>query len=235
MSAAPSAIFLSEYLLDLHEGSDFLGGLAAEDRESVTALGTQSTLDKGEHVFNQGEPHAGIWIIESGRVRTYYAGPSGREITLACWTSGHFVGGPEIFGGGRHVWSADVLDDNTNLLFVSGASLRKLVLEVPAIAVTLIDGLVAKGKAYSALIQMLGTRSVSGRLQQLLLILAYNHSREEKDGLVITRSMTNEQIATIVGATRQWVTQSLENLQRKGVLSVSRKEIVVHHPESLRE
>lgn len=235
MTTAPSAIFLSEYLLDLHEGAAFLDGLRAEDRESVTALGTQSNVDKGDRVFNQGEPHVGIWIIESGRVRTYYAGPTGREITLACWTSGHFVGGPEVFGGGRHVWSADVLDDNTSLLFVSGASLRNLVYEVPDVAIALIEGLVAKGKAYSALIQMLGTRSVSGRLQQLLLILAYNHSREETDGLVIARTMTNEQIATIVGATRQWVTQSLENLQRKGVLSVSRKEIVVHHPESLRE
>lgn len=235
MSTTSSAIFLSEYLRDLHAGSSFLDSLTASDRESVTALGTRSTLDKGQHVFNQGETHTGIWIIESGRVRTYYAGPSGREITLAYWTSGHFVGGPEIFGGGRHVWSADVLEDSSCLMFISGSSLRKLVYEVPDIAITLIEGLVAKGKAYSALIQMLGTRSVSGRLQQLLLILANNHSREETDGLVITRSMTNEQIAAIVGATRQWVTQSLENLQRKGVISVTRKEIIVHHPESLRE
>ncbi len=235
MSGETSAIFLSEYLLDLHAGSAFLDGLNAQDRESLTAQGARSKLDKGERVFNQGDKHVGIWIIESGRVRTYYAGPTGREITLAYWTPGHFVGGPEVFGGGRHVWSADVLEDNTGLLFVSGASLRKLVSEVPDIAITLIEGLVAKGKTYSALIQMLGTRSVSGRLQQLLLILAYNHSREGTNGLVITRTMTNEQIAAIVGATRQWVTQSLENLQRKGVLSVSRKEIIVHHPESLRE
>lgn len=53
--------------------------------------------------------------------------------------------------------------------------------------------------------------------------------------MIITRSMSNEQIATIVGATRQWVTQSFDNLQRKGVLTVSRKEIVIHHPESLVE
>lgn len=235
MSAEPSAIFLSEYLLDLHEGSAFLSSLKPEDRATVIELGVRTTLDKGQRVFSQGETHTGVWIIESGRIRTYYAGPSGREITLAYWTSGHFVGGPEVFGGGRHVWSADVLENNTCLLFVSGPALRKLVGQNPAVAIALIEGLVAKGKAYSALTQMLGTRSVSGRLQQLLLILTYNHSREADTGLVITRTMTNEQIATIVGATRQWVTQSLENLQRKGVLTVTRKEITVHHPESLTE
>lgn len=235
MSAETSAIFLSEYLLDLHEGSVFLDGLKSADRETVTSQGVRTRLSKGKFVFSQGDRHSGVWIIESGRVRTFYAGPSGREITLAYWTAGHFVGGPEVFGRGKHVWSADVLEDNTQLLFLSGVTLRKLVYEIPDIGIALIEGLVAKGKAYSALIQMLGTRSVSGRLQQLLLILANNHSREEDKGYVITRSMTNEQIATIVGATRQWVTQSLENLQQKGVLTVSRKEIVVHHPESLGE
>jgi CRP-like cAMP-binding protein len=82
---------------------------------------------------------------------------------------------------------------------------------------------------------MLGTRSVSERLQQLLLILVDQHSQQTEEGRVITRTMTNEQIATIVGATRQWVTQSFDNLQKKGVLSISRHQIVVHHPESLVE
>ncbi len=49
---------------------------------------------KGEGVFFQGDPHTGVWIIESGRVRTFYAGPSGREITLAYWSIGHFLGDP---------------------------------------------------------------------------------------------------------------------------------------------
>ena len=165
---------------------------------------------------------------------SYYAGPSGKEITLAYWSAGHFVGGPEVFGQGRHVWSANAVDD-CELLFIGGDSLRGLVLKYPRLAVALIEGLVSKGKAYSALIQMLGTRSVTERLQQLLLILVDNHSTETDDGLSIARTMTNEQIATIVGATRQWVTQSLDNLQKKGVLSISRREIVVHHPESLLE
>lgn len=230
--AAPSAIFLSEYFLDLNEGAGFLASLTEADRRTVRRLGTRCTFDKGEGIFHQGAPHTGVWIIETGRVRTFYAGPSGREITLAYWSPGHFVGGPEVFGRGRHVWSADALEP-CRLLFLSGTSLQQLVREVPDVAVAVIDGLIAKGKCYSALIQMLGTRTVSERLRQLLLILADTGGRHEGSGIVIDRSITYEQIAAIVGATRQWVTQSLDRLKADGVLDISRTEIVIHRLDRL--
>lgn len=117
--------------------------------------------------------------------------------------------------------------------FLSGMSLQRLVREVPDVAFALIEGLIGKGKCYSALIQMLGTRSVSERLRQLLVILANTYGRHEGAHYVIDRSLTYEQIATIVGATRQWVTQSLEKMQNEGVLKVSRKEIVILSIERL--
>lgn len=231
---APSAILLSEYFLELNEGAGFLNGLSVEDSKKVRGLGTRCTFQKGEGVFHQGAPHTGVWIIEKGRVRTYYAGPSGREITLAYWCAGHFVGGPEVFARGRHVWSADALEP-CEMLFLSGTSLLKLVKEVPDVALAVIDGLVAKGKSYSALIQMLGTRTVSERLSQLLVIMANTMGRPEGDVIVIERTVTFEQIAAIVGATRQWVTQSLDRLKDGGVLEISRNEIIIRDITQLEE
>lgn len=228
------AIFLSEYLLDINEGAGFLDGLTEADRKKVYRLGTRCTFKKGEGIFFQGDSHTGIWLIETGRIRTFYAGPNGREITLAYWSPGHFAGGPEVFGRGRHVWSADALED-CQTLFLSGMSLQRLVREVPDVAFALIDGLIGKGKCYSALIQMLGTRSISERLRQLLVILANTYGRYEGEHYVIDRSLTYEQIATIVGATRQWITQSLEKMQNEGVLVVSRKEIVILSLDRLEE
>ena len=121
------------------------------------------------------------------------------------------------------------------MLFLSGSSLRALVQQVPEVALAVIEGLVAKGKSYSALIQMLGTRTVSERLRQLLVILADAHGREEGDTIVIDRSLTYEQIAAMVGATRQWVTQSLDKLKSAGGLEITRTEIVIRNLESLEE
>jgi CRP/FNR family cyclic AMP-dependent transcriptional regulator len=229
-----SAIFLSEYLMDMNSGAGFLAGLNDIDQAKIRKSGSRRLIKKGEGLFFQGDAHTGIWIVEKGRMRTFYTAPSGRELTLAYWTPGHFVGGPEVFGRGRHVWSGDALED-CELLFLSGMALRDLVAEIPAVALKIIDGLIAKGNCYSALIQMLGTRTVSERLEQLLVILASTHGHHRGNVILIDRSITYEQVASIVGASRQWVTQSLDKLQKQGVLEISRRQIKIFDIERLSE
>lgn len=224
--AEPSAIFLAENLTNLNDGAGFLGRLGPEERQSLEALGRPLNLGRGEGLFFQGDRHEGVWVVQSGRLRTFYVGASGKEMTLAYWTPGHFVGGPEVFGGGRHVWSADAAADS-KLLFLPGGALRRLVVECPQIALAIIDGLVAKGKCYSALVQMLGTRSIADRLRILLHALASTHGRQTVHGHEIDRNITQEQLAMMVGATRQWVSVSLRRLQDNGLLSVSRSRITL--------
>jgi CRP/FNR family cyclic AMP-dependent transcriptional regulator len=230
-----SAIYLTEVLSEMNDGASFLGNLSAEEAGAVRRAASSITLAPGESVFMQGEEHNGIFLIDAGRVRTYYAGPSGKEITLAYWTPGHFIGGPEVFGGGVHMWSA-VAVEPSRVSLLPGAAIRTLVRSIPAFAVCLIDGLVAKGKCYSALVQMLGTRSVTERLARLLLILAEIESDSLGDKrLAVRRRITHEQLAGIVGSTRQWVTSTMSRLHRRGIVTVERDRIVIEQPEALRE
>ncbi|MGR7995377.1 Crp/Fnr family transcriptional regulator [Xanthobacter sp. ZOL 2024] len=229
---AASAVFLSEERDALNAGADFLQRLSPAEIAQVRAAGTTRRVAAGESLFRQGDVHAGIWLIESGTVRTFYVSPAGREITLALWTSGHFVGGPEVFGGGAHVWSADVHEE-AEVLYLTGAKIRLLVETMPRFAICLIEGLVAKGKCYSALVQMLGTRSVTERLAHLLIIFADTAGRPEGNRLVIERKLTHDQLAAIVGATRQWVTMTLDKFQKRGLISVSRQSIVVENYDLL--
>lgn len=101
-----TALYLTEALSDLNNGAGFLDCLSLDEIKTVRRATTKRSYQPGETIFLQGDRHNGIFLIEAGQVRTYYAGPSGREITLAYWTPGHFVGGPEVFGGGLHIWSA---------------------------------------------------------------------------------------------------------------------------------
>lgn len=230
----PSALFLSEIVEDLNEGANFLKRLTPTDLEQVRRHGRTLAVSRGEMIFVQGAPHEGIFLIESGTVRSYYTGPSGREITLAYWTPGHFVGGPEIFRGGLHMWSGEAAEE-CRLLYLSSAALRALVEHLPQFAVCLIEGLVAKSKCYSALVQMLGTRSAVERLAQLLVILGEIYGRQEANRLVVQRKVTHDQLAHIVGVTRQWVTITLDRFQKKGIISVGRQTLVIERPDLLLE
>jgi len=227
-----TALFLSELVGELNEGANFLSRLAPAELEQVRRLGRVITAAQGESIFLQGSPHEGIFLIETGVVRSYYTGPSGREITLAYWTPGHFVGGPEIFRGGLHIWSGEAAED-CRLLYLSAGAMRMLVERLPQFAVCLIEGLVAKSKCYSALVQMLGTRSAVERLAQLLVILGEVYGKQEANRLVVQRKVTHDQLANIVGVTRQWVTITLDRFQKKGIISVSRQALVIERPDLL--
>ena len=227
-----SAFFLTEMMSEINQGASFLEKLNLDEIEMIRRVSVSLKFEPEEAVFMQGDMHKGIYLIDSGRIRTFYSAPSGKEITLAYWTPGHFVGGPEVFGGGNHMWSA-CAQESSRLSYLPGNSIRNLVMTNPNIAICLIEGLVAKGKCYSALVQMLGTRSVVERLAQLLLILGNTQGSEGQTELIIDRKITHDQLANIVGSTRQWVTNALSRFQKKGLVVVNRKYIKVLDPQGL--
>lgn len=211
-----------------------LEGLSDAERQRVMARGRKRVLYRGATLFSQGSPHDGIYLVETGRIRVFYAAPSGREITLAYWYPGNFVGGPEVFGGGAHVWSG-MAASNSSVVHIPGAALRDLVLEIPALSIGVIEGLVFKGKCYSTMAQMLGTRSITERLAHLLLHLADLYGVPEDGGVLIAANFTHADLAHLVGATRQWVTISLKRLAERGVVEARRSEILIRRPDLLDE
>ncbi len=229
-----SALFLSESMSDLNEGATFLDRLSMEEVTFIRSRGSTIKARRGEGIFHQGDRHEGIYLIESGRVRTFCTGPSGRELTLAYWTPGHFIGGPEVFGGGVHLWSGEAMEDS-RVMALSGAVVRDLIERMPIFALCLIDALVSKGKCYSQLVQMLGTRSISQRLAQLLKIMAQVHGRDDAEGVLIDRRVTHDQLADIVGSTRQWVTTTLDRWQKDKVISTKDRMITVLRSDILED
>ena len=164
----------------------------------------------------------------------FYTSPLGREITLAYWHVGNFVGGPEVFDHGIHQWSG-IASSNCSVVQLPGKELRTLVGEIPNLAIGLIEGLAFKGKCYSALAQMLGTRSITQRLAHLLLHLMDLYGVKDADGTVIAAAFTHADLAHMVGATRQWVTISLKRMQEKQIVLTKRSQIVVCRPDVLEE
>ena len=116
-----------------------------------------------------------------------------------------------------------------------GKALRNLVMRIPALGIGLIEGLAFKGKCYSALVQMLGTRSVTERLAHLLLHLVDAYGIREPDGILVGAAFTHADLAHVVGATRQWVTISLRRLQEQGIVVCRKSQILVRRPDALLE
>ncbi|RWE29468.1 Crp/Fnr family transcriptional regulator [Mesorhizobium sp.] len=228
------ALFLSESAEGLDDGAHFLDSLTSDEWPKLRMHGRRLAFATGQAIFTQGDRHGGIFIIESGKVHVFYTAPSGRQITLAYWTAGHFIGGPEMTGGGIHIWSAEALSD-CRMLFIPATALKKLVVDLPNFALCLLQGLAAKGRCYSAMAQMLGTRSVIERLAQFLMNLGKLHGVRDGRAIVINAKVTHDQIAAMVGSTRQWVTMMMKRFQKEGLVTVTPRHIRIERPHALME
>jgi len=229
-----SSVLLFETRGALEGVPDILAPLSPTELAQVLKAGQQVAFKAGDALFRQGEVHEGIFILRSGRVRSFYVSPSGREITLANWTAGNFVGGPEIFGGGRHVWSGVAIEPGVAIR-LPGPVVRRLMTANPNFAIGLIDGLAFKGKCYSALLQMLGTRSVIERLASVLFNLAEHEGAPVAAGIEIADLPSHEELAAMVGATRQWVSAALRRFRKRGLMAVRGRRLLIQDMPALRE
>src|SRR5712671_4025670 len=231
---ASSSLLLTENVRTIGGAPSLFDLLTPLERATVFGRGRRSVVYRGTTLFSQGDRHDGIFLIESGTIKVFYTAPSGREITLAYWYPGNFVGGPEVFGEGVHQWTG-VASSNSSVVHLPGRKLRELVVEIPNLAIGLIEGLTFKGKCYSALAQMLGTRSITERLSHLLLHLVELYGVKDPDGILIGAAFTHADLAHMVGATRQWVTISLKRMQEKDIVVSRKSRIIVRRPDLLKE
>lgn len=227
-----SMLTLSDYNRPREQRHSVLDRLTAAERELVLQRSERRLARKHATIFRQGEAQKGIYLLLSGGVRVFYIAPSGREITRAYWFAGNFIGGPDVFGSGRHMWSA-VATRDTSMIFIAGPVLRALCERIPNLAISLIEAMAFKGRSYSAIAQMLGTRSANERMVQILLLLSEMYGTEGEHGTNIDVPITHEEIAHMVGATRQWVTAGLKRLQGAGVIDARRGKLVVHNVDAL--
>ena len=121
------------------------------------------------------------------------------------------------------------------MLHLPGDVLRRMVLTISALAIGIIEGLTFKGQCYSALAQMLGTRSPTERLAQLLLHLMNLYGVDEHHGTLIAASFTHADLAHMTGVTRQSVTVSLKRFTELGILSAHGSNLVIKNAGMLSE
>lgn len=231
-SSLSMALHFTETGLPTESGPNLFEILSEAELARLISEGRETAYRAGEYFFRQGDKHDGIHFIRSGRVRSFYMSSSGREITLAYWPKGHFVGAPQILGGGEHMWSSVAVEPSVGL-WLPGAVLRKLIYETPRLAIAVIEGLVYKSMCYTALLQIMGTQSKTSRLGHLLLTLSVADPGQPNVADVQTH-FTQEELANMVGSTRQSISTSLDKFERQGLIERHGIEIRITDVAGLR-
>lgn len=212
--------------------SDFVGHLSAADREALAALGQRRTYAKGDHVFLAGEPGAHVYFLESGRVKIYQAAGSGRDVILWFCLPGEIFGLAEVArGGGREV-SAQAGEASV-VLAVAQESFRQFVAARPQAALLSMQVLSARLRGLSDVLVNLVADDADTRIAKLILRLGARYGVRSAGTIHLEIPLTHQEIADMVGTTRQTVTSALSRLRKQGVLSVGSHRIHIESEELL--
>lgn len=209
-------------------------GLAPAELETLGHSLRPRRYARGDVIFQQGDPGDTFYIIESGEAKIVLSSSDGREAILALLGPGHFFGELSLLDGEPR--SADVVaKEDCALLALHRDDFRAFLVRHPHAAEALLAVLSRRLRATDDLVHDAAFLDVAARLARLLLKLGESHGRMEARGLVLGIRLTQEDLASMVGSTRETVNKWLKSWQRQGLLEQRGGILTIVHPHELRK
>ena len=208
--------------------SDFMARLPAADRDDLRRLTACRTVARAELIFKVGSAGDNVYFLESGRVKIYHLSPTGKEILLWFCFPGEIFGLAEVcHGGGRQVCAEAC--EASQVLSIRQESFKTFLEGHPTAALLINDVLAGRLRNLGNLIKSLVASDVNERVTQLLVRLAATHGRKMPNGgVALDIRLTHQEMANMIGTTRQSVTSALGALKRSGMLDVQDHHILIH-------
>ncbi len=186
----------------------------AEDRlAAIVKVASLRRIERQTVVLNAGDHTDSLYLILSGGLKVLIEGDDGREVILSMLGPGEFFGEMGIIDD--HPRSATVkTTEPSNLVVISKADFQRCLADNFDVSLFIMRSLVKRLRQADRKIESLSLMDVYGRAARLLLELA-----EERDGRkVVTRRITRQDIARMIGASREMVSRVMRDLQTEGLI-----------------
>lgn len=196
-------------------------GLSEEELQTIESHAVPRNYRKNTVIIEKGDESASLYVIVSGKVKVYVADDQGKEIVLNIQGPGAHLGELALLGDSRRTASVMTLEDAKFLVITKQAFLACLS-KHPGIALNLIRALVGRVRALTNNVSSLALQDVYGRVASTLM----QHATEQ-DGTLITNKLTQQDIANLVGSSREMVSRIFKDLKAGGYISVEGRRITI--------
>ena len=186
----------------------------------------QRKFTTGEIIFGEGDPCAGLYVVQAGHVRIFKSSAGGREQVLTIDGPGSSIAELPVFDGGSYPASAQAVTDCT-LVFVSKQDFQALCLQHPQVALKVLRVVGGRLRRLVGIIEELSFTTVRHRLIALLVRLANNSNTSEGKPITLTLPANNSELAAQIGTVRELVSRNLSRLQAEGLIQMDNREIVI--------
>jgi len=211
--------------------SPLFRGLAPATLERVVGLATQRHFQPGEIIFSQGDPGDALYAVVAGRVRISAGNADGREMSLNIMEPGDTFGEIALLDGGSRTATATA-SEPCELVAIRREHFVGLLEREPRVALELLKLCGERLRWTSGLVEDAAFLDVPSRLAKRLLSLGELHGERGKAGLAVR--ISQEDLATFLGVTRQVVNQHLQGWKARGWVELGRGSVTVRDEAALR-
>lgn len=213
---------------------DIFHSLKKEDMEKVQSISVDKTVPKKQIIYSSEDKSEVMFILKKGRVRIFKLSADGKMMTLAILQDGDVFGAMSMIKGGTSGAYAETLQDSY-ICSIQQKDFHNVIKEIPELALRLIETINQKLKEAEDRIEDLVFRGVPGRIASTLLKLAEQFGKSQEHGTEIALKITHQELADMVGATRETVTVVLNDFKNDRTISISDKHITILDERALRE
>jgi CRP/FNR family transcriptional regulator, cyclic AMP receptor protein len=184
-------------------------------------------------VYLPGDRAQGVFFVAQGRVKISKVTRDGKELTLAYRTGGDFFGEPCLLEGGAREEMAEAME-STMAVEVDRETLDQVLSSNGTAAYWFARALIVRRKDLEARVEQLIFKDVSAKLAELLLELGQQYGVEEPRGLILNLKITHQEMANLIGSTRETVSLTLSQFKRRGLIQSEGRRIIVSDREGLK-
>lgn len=220
---------------DLLVRCDLFSGLDPEDLLELGGLASLRRYDRGEILFRQDTPAAGLFVVTRGRIEVYRAGGDGARRMIHLFGPQEVVGEVPAFEGGPFPATAAAAAPVAEALYLPRDQFLKLGGERPEILLRMLATLSVRLRKFVGRIETLASRSAPSRLASRLLELAWEQGGGGKSAGEITLPGSKADLARTLGMTPETFSRLLRRWRDDGLIRVDRREVAILDAEGLEE
>lgn len=208
-----------------------------EDRDTpkttlARAAASRRRVPRGGYVYRFGDGADPLYIVESGLVKLTLCSATGRDLTLGLYGDGELFGEEAVFESSQRVSYAIAVEPST-LLAIPRQRVHDLLIRDASVSAFLTRLLASRVAESVRQIEKFAWSPVPARLAEALLRLARRSGASDSAGMRVDLRITHQELANLIGSTRETTTATLNDFRRRGLIEFVRRQIVLLRPDLL--
>ena len=210
-------------------------GLSDADIAAIGHATTMTHCVRGQQILAPDDPPDQIHIVKKGRVRVFRITPDGKQLTLDIYEKGTILGDMSLLGQDRLPEAyAEAIDEGV-ICTITPEELRRLIERFPTIGVNIIRHLSRRLQSAERELEAMAYQRVDQRLAHRLIDLAQRFGVKTPRGTLIQANLTQQELAEMVGTTRETLAHTLGDFRHRGLLDTAHHQVLIRDAELLAE